>query len=143
MDDATTEGGPLIGIELMTSQLSASHTTNCVDEVMTVKIFKSILIRVVCVGMAVEVHRRWICNPILVMSVLGMIQYMCNDELRRTYSVLLFVEHKRGNGPTGIGTSTSLTTDTDCGTASAILILGIWDRAGGHWHDDRCDESGK
>ena len=44
-----------------------------------------------------------------------------------TYSVSFLVEHKRGNGPTSVGTVTGLATNTDCSTADAELVLGTGD----------------
>ena len=60
---------------------------------------------------------------------------MWNNELRKTYAVSLLVEHKRCNGPTSFGTSTSLATNANSGTAPAVLILGAGDGMSGHRHD--------
>ena len=49
-----TKSGALIGIQLVTGKLTASHATDCMDEVPTVEIFKAILIRIMGIGAAVE-----------------------------------------------------------------------------------------
>ena len=48
--------------------------------------------------------------------------------------VLLLVKHEGSDGPTGVGTSTGLATDTNGGMAPAILILSTRDSASGHRH---------
>ena len=40
-----------------------------------------------------------------------------------TYMVPFLVKHKRGNGPTGVGTVAGLTMDTNGGSADTELIL--------------------
>ena len=54
MNDATMEGGTLIRIESVTSQFATSHLTDGMDEVLMVKIFKSILVWIMGVGAIVE-----------------------------------------------------------------------------------------
>ena len=39
----------------MVSQLATGHSTNGVDEIMMVEIFKAILIRIVCIRTTVEI----------------------------------------------------------------------------------------
>ena len=56
------------------------------------------------------------------------------DLTRTTYSIFLFIKHEGGDGPTGIGTSAGLTTDTNSGAAPAVLILGAGNGASGHGH---------
>ena len=48
--------------------------------------------------------------------------------------MVLLVEHKRSNGPPGVGAVTGLTTNADCGMAPAVLILGARNGASGHRH---------
>ena len=52
----------------------------------------------------------------------------------RTYTVLLFVVHKRGNGATGVGTITCLTMNVNGGTTDAEMVDGAGDgtRRGRH-----------
>ena len=50
--------------------------------------------------------------------------------------VSLLVEHKGGNGPTSVGMGTGLTSNTDSGTAPAVLILGARNGASGHQHGE-------
>ena len=64
----------------MTSQLAARHPANGVDEVATVEIFKTVLIRIVCIGVTVELMSRGILDPVLVTSVLWDHQNMWNIE---------------------------------------------------------------
>ena len=70
-NDATTEGGALIRIQMMTRQFAACHPTDGMDEVLTVKIFKTVLVQIMCVGPMVELMGGRVLNPILVTSVLG------------------------------------------------------------------------
>ena len=62
------------------------------------------------------------------------------NKFKGTYVVLLLVEHEGRNSPAGVGPITSLTADTDSGTAPAILILGARNGMGRHWHDENNDE---
>ena len=64
------ESGALIGIKMMASQLATSHPTDGVDEILTVEIFKTILIGIVGVGVVVELMSRGVFDTILVMSIL-------------------------------------------------------------------------
>ena len=52
----------------------------------------------------------------------------------RTYTILLLIIHERSNGPTGVGTITGLTTNTDGGMADAKVIDGTRDSAGRRRH---------
>ena len=65
------EGGALIGIESMMSQLAAHHPTDRVDEILTVEILEPILIRIVGVQAAIKLVGRRILNSIFIMSILG------------------------------------------------------------------------
>ena len=49
--------------------------------------------------------------------------------------MFFFVEHEGSNSPSSISTSSGLATDTDSGTASAVLILSARDGTSGHRHD--------
>ena len=69
-NDATTESGALIGIEMMTTKLGTSDPTNGVDEVGPVKIFEPVLVRVMGVGSAVEVIGRRILTAFLITCIL-------------------------------------------------------------------------
>ena len=62
---------------------------------------------------------------------------MCNNGLKRTYLVFLFIEHEGGDSPTGVGTSAGLATDTDSSVAPAVLVLSSGDGTSGHRHDRR------
>ena len=134
MDDTATKRSALIRIEAVMSQLVAGHPADCVNEIMMVEIFKPILIWVMGVGTMIEIHRRRILHTVLITSILWNIQYTCYSGLGRTYSVFLFIEHEGGDGPTSIGTSASLTMDTNCGAAPAVFVLGAGDGTSGHWH---------
>ena len=50
--------------------------------------------------------------------------------------VTFFIKHEGGDGTTGVGTVTSLASDTNSGAASAILILGPRNSTSGHRHDE-------
>ena len=70
MDNTTAEGGTLVGIKLVMSQLAMSHPTDGMDKVPTVEIFETILIRVVGVGPTMEVGSRRVFDPVLITSIL-------------------------------------------------------------------------
>ena len=55
---------------MVTSELMTGDSTDHMDEVATVQVFETILVRIMHVGMAVEIHRRRIFTTILVTSVL-------------------------------------------------------------------------
>ena len=71
--------------------------------------------------------------PTLLPSVLGNVRIPSESE-RNTYAVFLLVIHKRGDGPTSIGTITSLTTDANSSTANAKVIDSAGDGAGRRRH---------
>ena len=52
-------------------QFATSHPTDGMDEVLTIKVFEPILVRVMCVGTTVELMSRWVLNIILITSILG------------------------------------------------------------------------
>ena len=141
MDDPATEGSVLVQVKVVMSEFATSHMADHVDEVMTVQVFKTILIRVVRVGATVEVHRRRILPTLLITSVLRNIQYTYNNESRGTYAITLLVIHKGGNSVAGIGMGAGLATNTDSGAAPAVLILGAGDGTSGHWHIERSGSS--
>ena len=122
------------------SKLAVGHMTNCMDEVPTVKVFKPVLIRVMSVGMTVEIHHRRIFNTVLITSILRNNSVHVIEDPIWTYLVLLLVEHERRNSPTGISATTSLTPNMDSGMTPAVLILGSGDGASGHQHGEIDDE---
>ena len=65
------EGSVLVGIQMMMCQLAMCHPTDGMDKILTVQIFESILVRIVCVGVMVKLMSGGILNTILVMSILG------------------------------------------------------------------------
>ena len=69
-NNATTEGGALVRIKVMATELTTSHPTDGMDEVGPVKIFEPVLIRVVGVGAAVEIIGRRIFPTLLVTCIL-------------------------------------------------------------------------
>ena len=75
LDDTTTKCGMLIRVEVVMSELAASHSTDGVDEVPMVKILEPILVRIMSVGPPVKVHCRRVLNPVLITSILRNIQY--------------------------------------------------------------------
>ena len=99
-----------------------------------VKIFETVLIRIVGVGITVEVQHRQVFNPILIVSILRNIQCATNKGSGETYTILLFVKHKGSDGPTGIGTIPGLTANLHSGMADPVLVLGAGDgmRRGRH-----------
>ena len=52
---------------------------------------------------------------------------MWNDNGKGTYLMCFFVEHERGNGPTGVGAGPSLSTNADGSMANAELVDGSRD----------------
>ena len=113
-----------------------SHTTDGVDEVAAVKIFEPVLVWIVGVGATVKVYRRRVLTTLLITSILQEHSVHVGQRARRTYMVTLFVKHKGGNGPTGIGTITGLTTDMDSGVAPAVLVLSSGDGTSRHRHNE-------
>ena len=53
--------------------------------------------------------------------------------------VFLFIKHEGGNGPTHIGTGSSLPMDMDSSMADAEMVGGTRDGAEGRRHDKKCD----
>ena len=54
-DDTMTKRGTLVRIQMVMTQLAMGHLTDGVNKVSMVKVFKPILIRVMGVGMTIEV----------------------------------------------------------------------------------------
>ena len=69
-NDASTKGGTLIRIEVVTTELAAGHTTNRMDKVRTVKVFEPVLIRVVGVGPMIEIIGRRVLPTLFVTCIL-------------------------------------------------------------------------
>ena len=69
-DYTAAEGGALVRIEVVTTELSTSHPADGVDEVGAVKVFKPVLVRVVGVGTTVEIIGRRILPTFLVTCIL-------------------------------------------------------------------------
>ena len=124
-----TKCGTLVRVKMMMREFATSHATDGVDEVLTEQIFEPILIRVVSVGMAVEVVRRRVFTTLLITCILRSSQHTCNNGLIGTYAISFLVKHKRSNGPPGVCMIAGLTMDTNGGAAPAILILGTGDSA--------------
>ena len=70
MNDTALKSSTLIRIKLMMRQLMPHHMAQSMDEVSMVQVVEPILIRVMGVGLTVEVMGRRVLNPILVMSIL-------------------------------------------------------------------------
>ena len=136
MDNSTTECSTLVGVEMVTSKFTASYATDGMDEVAAEQIFKPVLIRVVGVRTTIEVVRGRVFATFFVTCILQTNQYTCDEGLAGTYTVALLVEHKWSNGPPSVGTIAGLATNTNRGTASAVLVLGSGDGTSGHRHDE-------
>ena len=134
-DNAVTKGSALVRVQMVTTELATSHTANHVDKVGPVKILEPVLVRIVSIGTAVEIVRRRIFTTLLVTCILRSSQHTCNEGLKRTYAITFFVEHEGGNGPSSICSVPGLATNTDSGSAPAVLVLGSGDGASGHQHD--------
>ena len=77
MDNSTTKGGTLIWVKVMMHQFVTCHPTNCMNEILTVEIFETVFIGIMCVGLTVELMGRRVLNPVLITSILGrMSKYM-------------------------------------------------------------------
>ena len=122
-----TECGTLIRVETVTSQLATCHSTNSMDEVSMIEIFKSILVRVMGVGTTVEIVCQGVLNTVLVASILRDGQNTRNGGHQGTYTILLLIVQKRSYDPTSVGTIAGLTTDTDSGTTNAKMVNGAGD----------------
>ena len=121
-DYTATESGTLIWVESVTGEFAAGHPTNSMNEVAAVEVFKSVSIWIVGIGTTIEIMSRRVFDPILVTGVLLQDQNTCNNEDKQTYSVFLLVVHERSNSAAGIGTVTSLTTNTDGSTTNTEMV---------------------
>ena len=70
MNDTVMECGTLVQVEVMMSKFMAGHATDGVDEIVTVQVFKPVLVRVVGVQATVKVHRGRVLDPVLITSIL-------------------------------------------------------------------------
>ena len=70
-DDPTLERSALVWVQLVMSQLTTGHPTDGMNEVSMIEIVKPILIRVVGVGVAIEIMNRRVFDSVLVMGILG------------------------------------------------------------------------
>ena len=90
-DNPMTEGGALVRVKLMTGEFMMSHPlshpTDGMDKIMMVEIFKTVLVRVVGVGMTIEVVCQRILDTILIVSILPRGKNTWDNSGRRTYSV--------------------------------------------------------
>ena len=59
------------------------HPTDGMNEIATVEILESILIGIMHVGTTIELVSGWVFHPILITSILGWHQDMCNNEDKR------------------------------------------------------------
>ena len=75
MDNTAMERGTLIGVKTVMSKFTASHPTDGVDEVRTIEILEPVLVWIMGIGLAIEIHCGRIFNPILIMSILQNTQY--------------------------------------------------------------------
>ena len=62
-NDPTAECGALVRIKVVATELATSYSANRVDKVGAVEVFKSVLIRIMCVGTAVKIVSRRISRP--------------------------------------------------------------------------------
>ena len=69
-NNTVTEGGTLIRIKTMVGQLAVSHPANGMYEISAIEIFETVLIRIMGVGLTVEVQRQGVLDPVLIMSIL-------------------------------------------------------------------------
>ena len=70
MNNPPTKCSALVGIEMVATEFTTSHTTDRMDKVGPVQVFEPVLIRIVCVGTTVEIVRRRILPTLLVTCVL-------------------------------------------------------------------------
>ena len=56
------------------------HLTDHINEVPIIQVFKPILVRIMSVGMAVEIMSGGVLRPVLITSILGRCQDTCKDE---------------------------------------------------------------
>ena len=125
----------------MACQLVTRHLTNGMDEILTVKVLKPILIGIVCVGMVVELMSGGIFHPILITSILEEAIRTHVTIRTETYTILLFIEHEGSNGSTLIGVRPGLPMNADGSTANTEVVGGTWDGAERGRHCRVSDES--
>ena len=75
-----TEHSTLIWVKSVMSQLAAHHLTDSVNEIPTVQVFEPVLVRIMRVGVTIELVRRRVLNPVFITSVLGAGQNTWNNE---------------------------------------------------------------
>ena len=85
--------------------------------------------------MVVKLVRRRVFPTLFVTSILGSVQYTKDSELKKTYAIPLFIEHKGGDGPSGVRAVTDLTPNTNSGAAPAVLVLSSRNGTSRHRHD--------
>ena len=71
MDGTATKGSALVRIESVMSQFTTCHPANGVNEVLTIKVFETILIRIVGIRTTIKLVGQGIFDPILITSILG------------------------------------------------------------------------
>ena len=70
----------MVRIKLVTCEFATSHLADGMDEIMTIEIFKSILVGIVGVGTTIKLVCQRIFDTVLVVSVLRRRQNMCYNE---------------------------------------------------------------
>ena len=80
MNDTATKGGALIWIETMMHQLATHHLANGMDKILMVEVFETVLVRIMDIGVAIELMSQGILGPIFITSILGRCQNMWNNE---------------------------------------------------------------
>ena len=98
------------------------HLTNGMDEILTVQIVESILIRIVSVGLPVEVISRGVLHSVFVMGILRKLSVHVKRQRQGTYAVFLFIEHEGGNGTTLVSVVPSLSMNADGSMANAEMV---------------------
>ena len=69
-NNATAEGGALVGIKVVTTELATSDPANRVDEVGPVQILEAVLVGIVSIGATIEIVSRRILPTLLITSIL-------------------------------------------------------------------------
>ena len=105
------------------------HLTDHMDKIPTIEVLEPIFIGAMCVWMMVKLMSRWVFNSVFITSILGRTLEHVQWWRSGTYSVLLFVKHERGYGPTLIGAGPCLSMNMDSSTANAEVIGGARDSA--------------
>ena len=81
-NNSTTEGSTLVWIQTMMCQFAVRHLTDGMNKVAMIKIFESVLVRIMGVGTMIKVMGRRIFDPVFITSILWKCQTRVTTKTR-------------------------------------------------------------